>query len=66
MLGLAVQNLISAATGSETLVFFIRLRNVDEDISNWVSSLERSSAASKAFVLASLQTSRGVVQNFSA
>jgi K+-transporting ATPase ATPase A chain len=70
MLGLGVQNFVSAATGMATLVAFIRgFRAVSsKDIGNFWVDLTRSTLyilLPLAFVLALAQTSQGVVQNFS-
>jgi K+-transporting ATPase ATPase A chain len=69
MLGLAVQNFVSAATGMAVLIAFIRgVRNrSSEDIGNFWVDLTRSTLyilLPLAFVLALAQTSQGVVQSF--
>jgi K+-transporting ATPase ATPase A chain len=71
MLGLAVQNFVSAASGMATLVAFIRgLRaRTTEHIGNFWIDLTRSVLyilLPLSIVLALIQTSQGVVQNFSA
>ncbi|HXJ35985.1 MAG TPA: potassium-transporting ATPase subunit KdpA [Candidatus Eisenbacteria bacterium] len=71
MLGLNVQNFVSAAAGMATLVAFIRgFRNVTtKDIGNFWVDLTRSTLyilLPLALVLALVQVSQGVVQNFSA
>jgi K+-transporting ATPase ATPase A chain len=71
MLGLGVQNFVSAAAGMATLAAFIRgfVRANRKDIGNFWVDLTRSTLyilLPLALVLALLQTSQGVVQNFSA
>jgi K+-transporting ATPase ATPase A chain len=71
MLGLSVQNFVSAATGMATLAAFIRgFRNAKtHDIGNFWVDLTRTTLyilLPLALVLALAQTSQGVVQNFSA
>lgn len=69
MLGLAVQNFVSAATGMAVLVALVRgIRNRgSQDIGNFWVDLTRSTLyilLPLAFVLALAQTSQGVVQSF--
>jgi K+-transporting ATPase ATPase A chain len=71
MLGLAVQNFVSAATGMAVLVALIRgFRKVGtRDIGNFWVDLTRSTLyilLPLSFVLALAQTSQGVVQSFGA
>jgi len=71
MLGLAVQNFVSAATGMAVLAAFIRgFRNsATRGIGNFWSDLTRSTLhilLPLSIVLALVQASQGVVQNFSA
>ena len=71
MLGLAVQNFVSAATGMAVVVAFIRgFRNAtDERLGNFWVDLTRSVLwilLPLSLVLALVQTSQGVVQTFSA
>ena len=71
MLGLTVQNFVSAATGMATLVAFIRglSRRSAQTIGNFWVDLTRSTLyilLPLSLVLALIQVSQGVVQNFSA
>jgi K+-transporting ATPase ATPase A chain len=71
MLGLTVQNFVSAATGMATLVAFIRglARRSAQTIGNFWVDLTRSTLyilLPLSVVLALIQVSQGVVQNFSA
>jgi potassium-transporting ATPase potassium-binding subunit len=71
MLGLGVQNFVSAATGMATVAAFIRgfARATTKDIGNFWVDLTRSTLyilLPLSLVLAVVQTSQGVVQNFSA
>ncbi|HEY5870204.1 MAG TPA: potassium-transporting ATPase subunit KdpA [Candidatus Tectomicrobia bacterium] len=71
MLGLTVQNFVSAAAGMATLVAFIRglARRSAQTIGNFWVDLTRSTLyilLPLAVVLALIQVSQGVVQNFSA
>ena len=71
MLGLTVQNFVSAASGMATLVAFIRglARRTAQTIGNFWVDLTRSTLyilLPLAVVLALIQVSQGVVQNFSA
>jgi potassium-transporting ATPase potassium-binding subunit len=70
MLGLAVQNFVSAATGMAVLVAFIRgfTRRTEEGLGNFWVDLTRSTLyvlLPLSFVLALLLVSQGVVQTFS-
>jgi K+-transporting ATPase ATPase A chain len=70
MLGLGVQNFVSAAAGMATLAAFIRgfVRANRKDIGNFWVDLTRSTLyilLPLALVLALVQTSQGVIQNFS-
>ncbi|NUM79975.1 potassium-transporting ATPase subunit KdpA [bacterium] len=69
MLGLAVQNFISAATGMATLIAFIRglSRHTAQTIGNFWVDMVRTTLyilLPLAIVLALIQVSQGVVQNF--
>jgi len=69
MLGLGVQNFVSAAAGMATLAAFIRgfARSNTKDIGNFWVDLTRSVLyvlLPLALVLAVVQTSQGVIQNF--
>ena len=71
MLGLTVQNFVSAAAGMATLVALIRglARRTAQTIGNFWVDLVRSTLyilLPLAIVLALLQVSQGVIQNFSA
>jgi K+-transporting ATPase ATPase A chain len=71
MLGLTVQNFVSAASGMATLVAFIRglARRTAQTIGNFWVDLTRTTLyilLPLALVLALIQVSQGVVQNFSA
>ena len=71
MLGLTVQNFVSAASGMATLVAFIRglARRSAQTIGNFWVDLTRTTLyilLPLALVLALIQVSQGVVQNFSA
>ncbi len=70
MLGLAVQNFVSAATGIAVLIAFIRgfTRRTTEGLGNFWVDLTRSTLyvlLPLSFVLALLLVSQGVVQTFS-
>jgi K+-transporting ATPase ATPase A chain len=69
MLGLTVQNFVSAATGMATLVAFIRslARHTAKSIGNFWVDLVRTTLyilLPLAVVLALIQVSQGVIQNF--
>lgn len=69
MLGLAVQNFISAATGMATLIAFIRglSRHTAQTIGNFWVDMVRTTLyilMPLAIALALIQVSQGVVQNF--
>jgi len=71
MLALTVQNFVSAATGMAVLVAFIRglARHTAQTIGNFWVDLTRSTLyilLPMALVLALIQVSQGMVQNFSA
>ena len=71
MLGMTVQNFVSAATGMATLVAFIRglARHTAQTIGNFWVDLTRSTLyilLPLSLVLALIQVSQGVVQTFSA
>jgi K+-transporting ATPase ATPase A chain len=71
MLGLTVQNFVSAAAGMTTLAAFIRglARRTAETIGNFWVDLVRTTLyifLLLAVLLASIQVSQGVIQNFSA
>jgi K+-transporting ATPase ATPase A chain len=71
MLGLTVQNFVSAASGLATLVAFMRglARRSAQTIGNFWVDMTRSTLyilLPLALVLALIQVSQGVVQNFSA
>src|SRR2546421_4842347 len=71
MLALTVQNFVSAATGMAVLVAFIRAlaRHTAQTIGNFWVDLTRSTLyilLPMSLVLALVQVSQGVVQNFSA
>src|SRR5262252_10950833 len=71
MLALTVQNFVSAATGMAVLVAFIRglVRHTAETIGNFWVDLTRSTLyilLPLSLILALVQVSQGVVQNFSA
>jgi K+-transporting ATPase ATPase A chain len=71
MLGLTVQNFVSAAAGMATLVAFIHglARHTAQTIGNFWVDLTRSTLyilLPLSLVLALIQVSQGVVQNFSA
>ena len=71
MLALTVQNFVSAATGMAVLVAFIRglVRHTAQTIGNFWVDLTRSTLyilLPLALLLALIQVSQGVVQNFSA
>lgn len=71
MLGLTVQNFVSAAAGMATLVALIRglARRTAETIGNFWVDLTRTTLyilLPLAIVLALIQVSQGVIQNFSA
>jgi potassium-transporting ATPase potassium-binding subunit len=71
MLALTVQNFVSAATGMAVLVAFIRglVRHTAQTIGNFWVDLTRSTLyilLPMALVLALIQVSQGMVQNFSA
>ncbi len=69
MLGLAVQNFLSAATGMATVIAFIRgfVRSSAKGVGNFWVDLVRSALyilLPLAFILAVVLVSQGVVQNF--
>ena len=71
MLGLAVQNFLSAATGMATVMAFIRgfVRSSAKGVGNFWVDLVRSTLyilLPLAFVVALILVSQGVVQNFKA
>ncbi len=71
MLGLAVQNFVSAATGMATVIAFIRgfVRSSAKGVGNFWVDLVRSTLyilLPLAFVVALILVSQGVVQNFKA
>ena len=71
MLGLAVQNFLSAATGMATVIAFIRgfVRSSGKGIGNFWVDLVRSTLyilLPLAFILALILVSQGVVQSFKA
>ena len=71
MLGLGVQNFVSAAAGMATLVALVRgfTRANTKDVGNFWVDLTRSTLyilLPLSFILALVQTSQGVVQSFSA
>ena len=71
MLGLAVQNFVSAASGMATLIALIRgfARHTSETIGNFWADLVRTTLyilLPLALILALIQISQGVVQNFDA
>lgn len=71
MLGLAVQNFVSAASGMATLIALIRgfARHTSETIGNFWVDMVRTTLyilLPLALILALIQVSQGVVQNFDA